>query len=222
MERIRRIVDPHARTARVRSLPSAAVGGLLLVALAVTTLFAASGPGRDDSGPILWMPESVRQWEGVLAEAGREHGVDPALLSILALVESNGNPEAVSRTGALGLLQIMPATGAAIAERRGIEGFDPERLMDPSINADFGAYLLGEYLERFRDDRDPAATVEWAAAAYNGGLKRAEAHRRGVAELSDETLKYKGLVRKLWLQRDAVEPPEFVERRLAKMESTAR
>ena len=199
MERIKRIVEPEVRRT---TRPTAALAGLLLVALAITTLWAA-GPGRGDSGPIPWMPEEVRQWESLLAEAGREHQVDPALLSIIALVESKGNPDAVSSSGARGLMQIMPATGQKIAQVRGIKQFETDDLMDPAINADFAAYLLSDYLHRFENEADPAETIEWAAAAYNGGLKRVMAFRAGKAELSEETQNYKSKVRAMWLHRDS-------------------
>ena len=48
----------------------------------------------------------------MLTKAGREHNVDVDLLASLVKAESGGNPHAVSRTGARGLMQLMPATAA--------------------------------------------------------------------------------------------------------------
>lgn len=199
MQRIRRIVEPGHR--RPGSAVRSTLAALLLTALAATSWIAAESP-REDSGPIAWMPGEVVQWEGLLTEVGARHRVDPALLSILALVESGGDPDAVSRLGARGLLQIMPGTGIKIAEARGIEGFEVEQLMNPELNADFGAWLLARHLENFAVEGDPAATVERAAAAYNGGVG---AVRRG--ELSAETERYKRIVREMWLHRDATRAP---------------
>lgn len=84
--------------------------------------------------------------------AGARYGVDPALLSAVARAESGYNPAAVSRAGALGLMQIMPATAAGL-------GVDPR---DPAQAVDGAARYLAAQLERF-------GSVELALAAYNAG-----------------------------------------------------
>lgn len=91
-------------------------------------------------------------FDALFAAAGARHGVDPALLSAVARAESGYDPRAVSSAGALGLMQIMPATAAGL-------GVDP---LDPAQAVDGAARYLGEQLRRF-------GSVELALAAYNAG-----------------------------------------------------
>jgi len=87
---------------------------------------------------------------------------------ILALVrqESLFDHNAVSRSGALGLTQIMPSTGKGIAKDLNIENFESEHLFDPYTNIRFGAYYLAHCLRLFD------GKVELALLAYNGGPSR--------------------------------------------------
>jgi soluble lytic murein transglycosylase-like protein len=84
--------------------------------------------------------------------AGAAHGIDPTLLSAVARAESGYNPNAVSRSGALGLMQFMPGTASGL-------GIDP---LDPAQAVDGAARYLAQQLERF-------GSVELALAAYNAG-----------------------------------------------------
>ena len=69
--------------------------------------------------------------------------VDPALLYALARQESNFDPEAVSRAGARGLLQVMPATAAYVANDPSFRGEGAARLHDPALSLEIGQrYLL--------------------------------------------------------------------------------
>ncbi len=95
--------------------------------------------------------------------AARRHGLDPALLWAVMRVESVYRRRIVSYAGAIGLMQIMPATGRAIAWHRGREDFVPEDLLDPATNLDFAAWYLRSLLDRFE------GRLPLAIAAYNGG-----------------------------------------------------
>jgi len=98
-----------------------------------------------------------------VVDESRAHEVDPWWVLALIRQESRFDANAVSPVGALGLMQVMPATGREIAEAIGWSGFDPSRLLDPVVALHFGAYYLGRQLERFE--------TFWPAAlaAYNGG-----------------------------------------------------
>ena len=87
-----------------------------------------------------------------LAEVGRAHGLAPGLLEAVAWQESRGQMSAVSPKGALGVMQLMPATAAAL-------GVDPRNLAD---NIRGGALYLRRQLDRF-------GSVPLALAAYNAG-----------------------------------------------------
>ncbi|MEE9234494.1 MAG: lytic transglycosylase domain-containing protein [Candidatus Acidoferrales bacterium] len=89
-----------------------------------------------------------------IRQAAREHAVDPLLIHAIIQVESAWNPRARSRKGALGLMQLMPATGA----RFGVRDF-----FDPKQNVTGGVRYLRFLLDRF--DNDP----ELALAGYNAG-----------------------------------------------------
>lgn len=126
-------------------------------------------PGKTDSagGLMTWLeiaPE-VRVLRPWLREAADAHGVDASLLMALIAVESGFDAMAVSPRGALGLMQIMPASGdryATAAERqRPVE----ERLRDPRTNILTGARMLADLQQRF-------GRIDTALAAWNAGEGR--------------------------------------------------
>ncbi|CAA9511706.1 MAG: Membrane-bound lytic murein transglycosylase D [uncultured Sphingomonas sp.] len=88
----------------------------------------------------------------LLAQAARSHGVDQRLLEAVAWQESRGRMNAVSVKGALGVMQLMPATAAEL-------GVDPT---NPADNIRGGAMYLRRQLDRF-------GSVPLALAAYNAG-----------------------------------------------------
>ena len=90
-------------------------------------------------------------WSQIDAEA-RRHGLPPALLRAVAWQESRGRAGAVSSKGALGVMQLMPATAAFL-------GVDP---LDVKDNLRGGAMFLRQQLDRF-------GSVPLALAAYNAG-----------------------------------------------------
>jgi soluble lytic murein transglycosylase-like protein len=87
---------------------------------------------------------------------------DPALVFAIVRQESGFNPNAASSAGALGLMQVTPATGALAA---GLEAnaMDPSLLLDPEVNLRLGQDALGRLLEE--SDGDLVKTI----AAYNAG-----------------------------------------------------
>jgi soluble lytic murein transglycosylase-like protein len=107
-------------------------------------------PGYEDAKPHL-------------EEAAVAQSLDPALVIAVAAAESAFNVKAVSRKGALGLMQVMPAT----AERYGVAAQaskDGEyAAMEPKVNAQIGTRYLADLLRQFDGDK------ELALAAYNAG-----------------------------------------------------
>ena len=90
----------------------------------------------------------------ILARAGKEHNLDVDLLASVVKAESAGNPKAVSRAGARGLMQLMPAT----ANQLGVaDSYKPDQ------NVRGGSSYLDALLVRYRDN------VALALAAYNAG-----------------------------------------------------
>jgi len=106
-----------------------------------------------------------------LVAASREHGLQPALVLAVIEVESRFDPYAVSHKGALGLMQVMPSTGAPIARRLGIPWRGPQTLFDPHANVRIGVAYLRELIDRY-------ANVRAALAAYNWGPGEIDARLR--------------------------------------------
>ncbi|MGI8931801.1 MAG: lytic transglycosylase domain-containing protein [Sphingomicrobium sp.] len=90
---------------------------------------------------------------GLIADAARNHGLAPGLLEALAWQESRGRMSAVSPKGALGVMQLMPATAAELGVRP----------LDLGDNIRGGALYLRRQLDRF------GGSVPLALAAYNAG-----------------------------------------------------
>lgn len=88
---------------------------------------------------------------------------DPYLVAAVAREESAFDSKAVSKVGALGLMQLMPYTGEWVAKRVGLDGFRPELLLDESTNLQLGAWYLGHLIEQFNGN------MVLAVASYNAG-----------------------------------------------------
>lgn len=89
--------------------------------------------------------------------------VDPHLVAAVMREESAFNPKAVSPTGALGLMQIMPSTGKVVARGLGKKRFEAKELFIPDVNIEIGSRYLETLLNRFNND------IVLAVAGYNAG-----------------------------------------------------
>ncbi|WP_223252476.1 lytic transglycosylase domain-containing protein [Paracoccus mutanolyticus] len=114
-----------------------------------------------------------------VAEASRRFGITPAWIRAVRHVESRGNPRAVSPKGAMGLMQIMPETWAALRARHAL-GSDP---FDPRDNIFAGAAYLREMHDRY-------GTISGMLAAYNAGPGRYDEYLVSGRALPAETRAY--------------------------------
>jgi soluble lytic murein transglycosylase len=105
-------------------------------------------------------------WRTDVVEAAGRAGLDPYLVAAVVREESSYYPRAMSRAGARGLMQLMPATARPMADLRGLAFEGGSLLDDPRANLDMGASFLAGLLKEFGDPR-------LALAAYNAGPKRA-------------------------------------------------
>ncbi|HSO74344.1 MAG TPA: transglycosylase SLT domain-containing protein, partial [Blastocatellia bacterium] len=110
-------------------------------------------------------------WATIKEEAKR-YGIDPYLAAGLIRQESVFNPNAISRAGARGLMQVMPATGQLVSKRQGGGAITAADLLNPTLNVKLGMNYLAQMLGQF-------GRIEYAAAAYNAGPGRAQ---RWIAE----------------------------------------
>jgi soluble lytic murein transglycosylase-like protein len=103
-----------------------------------------------------WMPSEadIRRFSSIIDVAARSHGVDPALVQAVITAESGFNPNAISRAGASGLMQLMPDT----ARRYGVGN-----IFDPVENIHGGVRYLRDLLALFNGD------LRLALAGYNAG-----------------------------------------------------
>jgi soluble lytic murein transglycosylase-like protein len=106
--------------------------------------------------------KSAKSTRQIVSEASAKHGVDSDFLHSVIKQESAGNSNAVSRTGARGLMQLMPATASQLGVH---DSFSPEQ------NVHGGARYLRELLERYNGDAIKAL------AAYNAGPEAVDRYK---------------------------------------------
>ena len=106
--------------------------------------------------------------------------LDPYLVASLIRQESLFDAGVRSAANAIGLMQILPTTGSALAARYGLGDFDPSRLVDPATNVTLGTAYLRELLDRF------AGNLPRALAAYNAGEAAVDKWQRRYPDLEDD------------------------------------
>lgn len=147
--------------------------GAVRVSIAAAAL-AIAAPGQ---------AQSVADWRSYIAEASARFGVPTTWIEAVMQAESRGrttlNGRAIrSAAGAIGLMQLMPATWAAMRARLGL-GTDPD---DPRDNIFAGTFYLRLMYDRFG--------YPGLFAAYNAGPGRYAEHLAGGRALPSETIGY--------------------------------
>jgi soluble lytic murein transglycosylase len=145
----------------------------------------------------------------VIREQATDKHLDPALIAGVIYAESKFEPR-TSSAGALGLMQILPATAGFIAEKSGGVRFTTSDLATPKINLAYGSWYLRYLLDHYEGDET------LAVAAYNAGLANvdswvARAHGEGarltVADIPfPETREYVRRVRRAQAEYRSVYP----------------
>ena len=133
------------------------------------------------------------------AQYGQIHGVDPLLALSIMREESRFDEDVRSPVGALGLMQLMPATARHVGRRINID-HRVQDLVYPQVNVPLGVAYLGGLLKRFKHN------LVFAAAAYNAGPSRVKRWRKQFGDapidVFIERIPYKetrNYVRRVWL-----------------------
>lgn len=118
----------------------------------------AAGAGEDCVLSASVRPE-VRQWCVLVMRYAAENNLDPNLIAAVMTQESGGNPQAYSKSGAVGLMQVMPRDGLAagfmcpngpcFASRPSME-----ELFDPEFNIAYGTRMLAGLIQKYGNVRD--------------------------------------------------------------------
>jgi soluble lytic murein transglycosylase len=102
-----------------------------------------------------------------LKKFSSQNALDPYLVASLIRQESEFNPGAVSRANALGLMQLLPKVGSAVARQEKLKHFSASELFTPEVNLQLGTRYFRQMVDKF-------GAFEYALAAYNAGSNRVD------------------------------------------------
>jgi soluble lytic murein transglycosylase-like protein len=136
-------------------------------------------------------PNRAGLYEDLIVEQARLNGVRPSLVRAVVQVESGFNPSAISPKGALGLMQLMPATARQ---------FDVGNPFNPIENVRAGVAYLKELLVRYQNKED------LALAAYNAGPGAVDRHGQSIPPYR-ETRSYVSRISQMAVDPLPVGPP---------------
>ena len=129
------------------------------------------------AGGALYLEEAKPAWyakmryplayEHVIVGHAENYELDAALIAAVIYRESKFDPKARSRSGAIGLMQLLPDTAKGIATHTGGAAFVVDDLYDPEINVRYGAFYLRRLVRKYEDER-------LALAAYNAGQRHVD------------------------------------------------
>ena len=135
---------------------------LTLSALAVLILAVAAAWTVREEPDFYLRARYPLEYEHIIRGHAANHDLDPALLAAVVYVESRFDPNATSKAGAIGLMQLLPETAKGIALRTGGDRFVVADLRNPEINVRYGSWYLNHLRERYGD-------LSLVLAAYHAG-----------------------------------------------------
>jgi soluble lytic murein transglycosylase len=111
------------------------------------------------------------EYEQIVVGHAENYGLEPHLVAAVIYQESKFDADAVSSSGAVGLMQLLPATAQGIADRTGGAGWHERDLVNPELNIRYGSWYLRHLLDKYGDE-------ELALAAYNAGQANVDRWRK--------------------------------------------
>ena len=156
---------------------------LICALLALILLTALLGGYFLYGRPALLRSKYKLAYQELILSSSREFDLDPYLVCGVIFTESGFRPAAKSGVGALGLMQLMPATGLEEASLLEIEGVTEERLTEPALNIRLGCNYLRKLLDEF-------GTESVALAAYNAGPGRVRQWLKEYGTKEDGSILY--------------------------------
>jgi soluble lytic murein transglycosylase len=161
---------------------------LLVLVAAAAGVFAYLQHSEPTWYARLWYP---LRYDSIVRGHARNYELEPALLAAVIEQESKFRSDAKSSAGAIGLMQLQPATAKGIAIRTGGSKFVLDDLYDPELNVRYGAWYLHHLMTKYRDER-------LALAAYNAGQENVDRWRdQGTGIEFAETRAYVDRVERL-------------------------
>lgn len=106
-------------------------------------------------------------YTSLIQREAHTRGLDPFLVAALIRQESRFNRGAVSGAGAIGLMQVMPATGKQLRRKAGVAKVTAQRLKEPVVNVKLGTKFLADLMQMY------GGRVDAVLVAYNAGPSRA-------------------------------------------------
>jgi len=140
--------------------------------------------------PAEWGDARLTPWKPLVMEWSDRREIDPLVVGAIVMLESAGQSEVISTSGAVGLMQVMPfEAGAAFSDRP-----TTAELLNPGFNIEWGTKILRDNLDRYGD-------LARALAGYYGG-------RRCAENLDDpDSITYLEKFREWWRRLWGTEPP---------------
>jgi soluble lytic murein transglycosylase-like protein len=116
-------------------------------------------------------PQAILEWCSLITSAAQKYGVDANLIAAMMLQESGGDPLAYSKSGATGLMQIMPRDGLAAGFQCGngpcFAGRPTiQELQDPGFNVDYGVRMFAGLVARYGNIREALKAYGGAGYGY--------------------------------------------------------
>ncbi len=158
--------------ARLVAVPQTAQAATQAVEAATQAAVAVSESECSLSSNVL---EGVRRWCAEIEQAAEKYDLDASLIAAVMAQESGGQADVISRSGAVGLMQVMPSDGPA-ADFQCINGPcfakrpSTAELLDPAFNLDYGARMLAGLIGRYGGAREALR----AYGPFNAGYTYAD------------------------------------------------